>query len=254
MNFFSLFTGIGALDVGLERAGWEVGYQVEIKPFCQAVLGRHWPHVPKAEDIKTFDARPYRGLVRAVVGGFPCQGISIANTAHAGGLLGLDDPRSGLWREYARVIRELDPEWVVIENSSNLKNKGIEAVLGDLASLGFDAEWQVVSAGAVGASHLRKRAVIVAHRPFLSDANGPRLQGDECRVLAKQEQWRQYADAARSNRGCPSPRVCRGVDGIANRAHRIEAIGNAVDVGVFEYLARRINEVDGRCPMVPRAE
>lgn len=170
----SLFSGIGGLELGLERAGLgPVLWQTEIEPYCRAVLAKHWPDARRYEDV-----RLVRGSTLAPVdiicGGFPCQGISIAGKG-----LGMSDPRSGLWREYARVVGEVLPRYVVVENSSYLAGRGLDAVLADLSALGYDAQWFPVSVPDVGGPHLRERLFVVAHahdegQPTLSVDDGAR--------------------------------------------------------------------------------
>src|SRR6187551_321237 len=129
------------------RCAW----QVEIDPYCRRVLAKHWPDVRRHDDVRTFpptDAGEWR--VDVICGGFPCQDIS-----NAGKRAGIDGERSGLWAEYARIVRALRPSIVVVENVAALLNRGIERVLGDLAACGFDAEWEVLPAAAAGAPHFR---------------------------------------------------------------------------------------------------
>src|SRR6185312_32662 len=108
MTVGSLFAGIGGFDLGFERAGFEIKWQVEIDPFCRAVLAKHWPDVRRYEDVRTVGAELER--VDVVCGGFPCQDISFAGDG-----AGLDGERSGLWREFSRLIGELRPRYVVVE-------------------------------------------------------------------------------------------------------------------------------------------
>ena len=153
----SLFAGCGGFDLGLERAGMRVIWQSEIDPYASAVLKKHWPDVPNHGDIRSIQA----GNVErpdVLCGGFPCQDIS-----NAGKRAGIDGERSGLWSEYARVIGELRPRYVIVENVAALLGRGLERVLGDLAALGFDAEWHCIPASAVGAPHRRDRLWIVAY-------------------------------------------------------------------------------------------
>ena len=153
----SLFSGIGGLEKGLEDAGLgPVLWQCEIDPFCRQVLARHWPDAKRYEDVRTIDETAPR--VDLLCGGFPCQDIS-----NAGARAGIDGERSGLWAEFARCIRVLRPHVVVIENVSGLLGRGMGRVLGDLAALGYDAEWSTVRAEYVGAPHRRERVFIVAH-------------------------------------------------------------------------------------------
>jgi DNA (cytosine-5)-methyltransferase 1 len=153
----SLFAGIGGFDLGLERAGMRSVWQCEIDPYCQRVLAKHWPDVLRVPDIRDVGPStvPY---VDVLAGGFPCQGLS-----NAGLRLGLNDSRSGLWFEYARVIRELRPRYVLVENVAALLHRGFDRVLGDLAACGYDAEWDCIPASAVGAPHRRDRVWLVAY-------------------------------------------------------------------------------------------
>jgi DNA (cytosine-5)-methyltransferase 1 len=155
LKFGSLFAGIGGLDLGFERAGFECAWQVEIDPYCRKVLQKHWPEVPKHDDIRTFTNAPY---VDVIVGGFPCQDIS-----YAGKGAGLSGERSGLFYEAMRVVREVGPRIVVLENVAALLTRGMGDVLGTLASLGYDAEWHCIPAAAVGAPHIRDRVFILAN-------------------------------------------------------------------------------------------
>jgi DNA (cytosine-5)-methyltransferase 1 len=159
LTFGSLFAGIGGFDLGFERAGMQCKWQVEIDEFCWQVLFEHWPKVPKWDDVRTFPPDFSNcWAVDVVCGGFPCQDIS-----NAGKKRGIDGERSGLWREFARIIRVLRPRFVVVENVSALLNRGMGRVLGDLAACGYDAEWDCLPAAAFGAPHLRDRVFIVAH-------------------------------------------------------------------------------------------
>jgi DNA (cytosine-5)-methyltransferase 1 len=158
MTFGSLFSGIGGIDLGLERAGMVCKWQVEIDEYCRKVLTKHWPNVPKYGDITKL-TRDELEPVDLIAGGFPCQDLSCA-----GKRTGIDGERSGLWREYARLIRKLRPRYVLIENVPGvLSNEPMRRVLGDLSALGFDAEWQSLPASAFGAPHLRYRVFIFAH-------------------------------------------------------------------------------------------
>lgn len=153
----SLFAGIGGFDLGLERAGMRVRWQVEIDPYCQRVLAKHWPDVTRYGDIRAVDWSTVEP-VDLLCGGFPCQDISLAGKG-----AGLAGERSGLWFEYAKAIAALRPSYVLIENVSALRSRGLDQVLGALASLGYDAEWHCIPACAVGAPHRRDRVWIIAH-------------------------------------------------------------------------------------------
>lgn len=162
LRVLDLFSGIGGFSLGLERTGgFETVAFCEIEPYPRAVLAKHWPGVPCYEDVRTLTADTLRrdGIaVDVICGGFPCQDLSFA-----GKRAGLEGARSGLWREYARLIGELRPRFVIVENVPGLLNLGMGAVLGDLAALGYDATWDCIPASAVGAPHRRDRVWIVAH-------------------------------------------------------------------------------------------
>jgi DNA (cytosine-5)-methyltransferase 1 len=254
MTFGSLFTGIGGMDLGLERAGMECRWQVEIDPFCTKVLERHWPHVKRYGDIRAVTELE---RVDLIAGGFPCQDLSVAG--HMGGI---DCERSGLWREFARIIGALRPRYVLIENVSGLlANEPMRRVLGDLSSLGFDAEWESIPAAAVGAPHIRDRVWILAysrqeHRSFAGggyDARGcPDLfpervcgqsveRGKDWELVtlvpgvhpgSAADWWLRQSIVARSVNGIP-----RNVVDSANGA-----FGNAVVPQVSQWIGRRIIE------------
>ena len=153
----SLFSGIGGFDLGLERTGgFEVVWQVEWDSYCQKVLAKHWPDVPCYGDIHDVGAHNL-APVDVLVGGFPCQPVSVA-----GKRKGQEDDR-WLWPEFGRIIRELRPRFAIMENVPGLLVRGMADVLGDLSTFGYDAEWGIVSAASVGAPHLRKRIFIIAH-------------------------------------------------------------------------------------------
>jgi len=163
MRELALFAGAGGGILGGVLLGWRTVVAVEIDPYCRSVLlarqrDGFLTRFPIWDDIRTFDGRPWNGSVDVVSGGFPCQDISIAGLRK-----GIDGERSGLWVEMARVIREVRPHYVFVENSPNLAALGLGRVLGDLAALGFDARWGVLGACCVGAPHYRERMWIVAN-------------------------------------------------------------------------------------------
>lgn len=179
MRIGSLFSGIGGLELGLEAAisGAHTVWQVESAPFPRSILARHWPDADRSVcDVRLAGAHNLEP-VEVICGGFPCQDISTAGLG-----AGLDGAKSGLWTEYARIIRELRPRYVVIENVSALIVRGLERVLGTLAELGYDAEWSTLSAADVGAPHLRRRLFIIAWLPVGVDGTSePMADGDHAR-------------------------------------------------------------------------
>lgn len=159
MTFLSLFAGIGGFDLGLTRSGMRCVGQVEIDLWCRKVLAKHWPEVPRHDDIRTFPPTdPEQWKADVICGGFPCQDISVAGKG-----AGINGERSGLWSEYARIIGLLRPKFVIVENVRALVGRGLSRVLMDLAKLRYDAEWQIISAAAFGAPHIRERLFIVAY-------------------------------------------------------------------------------------------
>lgn len=154
----SLFSGAGLCDLGLHWAGMKHQWFCEIDPFCRTILARHWPGVPIYNDVRMLDGKKIPH-VDVLVGGFPCQDVSSAGK-RAGIAPGT---RSGLWYEYRRMINEIRPRYVIAENVRGLLSCGIEGVLQDLAEIRYDAEWEVLGAGACGAPHHRERVFIVAY-------------------------------------------------------------------------------------------
>lgn len=158
----ALFAGAGGGILGGALLGWRTVCAVEINPYCQRVLMARQrdgllPDFPIWDDVQTFDGVPWRGLVDVISGGFPCQDISVAGRG-----AGIDGIKSGMWRHFARIIREVGPRYVFVENSPALVTRGLGRVLGDLAALGYDARWGVLGAVDVGAPHQRDRLWIRA--------------------------------------------------------------------------------------------
>lgn len=252
MTFGSLFAGIGGFDLGFERAGLTCKWQVEIDTFCQKVLAKHWPNVPRHDDVRTF---PPSGdwSVDVICGGFPCQDISKAGRV-TGVQRGIDGPRSGLWSEYIRVVREIRPRFVIVENTSALLNGGIGRVLGDLAENGFDAEWACIPASAIGAGHIRDRVFILAY------ANGERFFGSGRSAITRQTpegegrdwEWQRLRVDIRSmvegatarieaiNERIARPDAVRDRNGFPGGVDRRRGCGNAVVPQVAEWIGRRL--------------
>lgn len=269
LKVLDLFSGIGGFSLGLERTGgFETVAFCEIDPFCRCVLAKHWPAVPCFPDVTTLKADDV-GAVDVICGGFPCQDISVAGLG-----AGLDGARSGLWSEYARLIGELRPSFVLVENVAALLSRGLDRVLADLAALGLDAEWHCIPASAVGAPHQRDRLWLIAHadedrlqeRGDVSGACGQAPGGQQAgrsahRVPAPADV--AYADARQLTLGSTTgrmgrivksvpgkrdwpiasePVLGRGVDGVPNRVDRCGALGNAVVPDIPELIGRAILE------------
>lgn len=233
MNVLSLFSGIGGLDLGLERAGMTVVGQVEIDPWCRKVLEKHWPEVPRHDDVRTcvqwWGGRPAPDLV---AGGFPCQPVS-----EAGQQMAQADPR-WLWPAMADVIDELRPRWVIVENVSGLRKLGLADVLRDLARLGYRARAGYITACAMGAPHPRKRLFTLAH------AEGGRCRAPRLEDVADQPDAngapRYASQRARGNPWAAEPGVGRVADGVPGRVDRLRGLGNAVVPQVAEHIGRLI--------------
>lgn len=252
MNVLDLFSGLGAFSLGLERAGMRTSAFCEIRPYPRRILAKHWPSVRCYDDVRTLTAdRLYAdGIsVDAICGGFPCQNISAASTSH-GGDTGLDGSQSGLWSEYERLIGELRPEVVIIENVDRLVGHGLDRVLRSLAAIGYDAEWDILPAWLVGAPQRRKRIWIVAY------PSGQRMEGLLESVCARASGQRRSSSApdlfdfARSPFGgddrFPQP-LLRGMDvRPANWVDRLHACGNAVDPRIPELIGREIMSQRGQ--------
>ena len=159
LKVLDLFAGIGGFSLGLERTGGfeTIGF-CEVDKKAQAVLKKHWPEVPIYDDMTKLTKDDIDGTVDVITGGFPCQDISLAGKG-----AGLEGERSGLWWEYHRLIKELQPKWVIAENVSALRSRGLDQVLRSLSEIGYDAEWHCIPASAVGAPHQRDRIWIVAY-------------------------------------------------------------------------------------------
>jgi DNA (cytosine-5)-methyltransferase 1 len=253
-RILSLFAGIGGFDLGLERTG---GFKTvafcEIDPFCQKVLAKNWPHVPCYADVRelSLDRLVADGVPAPTVicGGFPCQDLSLA-----GRMAGISADRSGLWGEMCRLIGEIRPTYVLVENVPGLlvgeRGAWFGRVLGDLAALGYDAEWHSIPASTIGAPHRRDRVWIVAY-PGQEQRQDTSLRaseegGEKCArrtplengdfyrlvrgisVRVANDWWRAQSDMARS------------CDGLPDRLDRIATLGNTVVPQIPELIGRAI--------------
>jgi len=265
----SLFAGIGGFDLGLERAGMSVRWQVENNPYCQRVLAKHWPNVQRYGDIRAIDWATVP-RVDLLCGGFPCQDLSVAGKG-----AGLAGERSGLWFEYAKAIDALKPRYVIIENVAALRSRGLDQVLGALAALGYDAEWHCIPASAVGAPHRRDRVWIVAYAeseqfngissrlqsPGREERNQFRGGGEDVADTERERSQRRGDGRAvtgssglcggagtdenesirRAGIGWPvEPGVGRVAHGVPARVDRLRGLGNAVVPQIVEWLGRCI--------------
>jgi DNA (cytosine-5)-methyltransferase 1 len=234
------------MDLGLDRSGMVCQWQVEIDPFRQEVLAKHWPNVERLGDVKKCGKHNLRA-VDLIAGGFPCQDVS-----NAGKRAGLDGTRSGLWYEFARIICELEPRWVLVENVPGLlsidNGRGFGTVLRDLAQSGYDAKWDCIPAAAIGAPHRRDRVFVVAYAKSII-GHGNTIDGiwsnagmgqkgklgrRDFEVLSPGSSWSLY-----------QPAICRKDDGLSNRVDQLRALGDAVVPQVAEWIGQRILEIEG---------
>lgn len=222
----SLFSGIGGIELGLERAGHELIWQVESDEFCRHVLARHWPDVPRYGDVRSIDPQ---WLVRPeiVCGGFPCQDLS-----PVGRRAGLAGVKSGLWTEFARIVRHLRPDYVLVENVPGLLVRGLDRVLGDLADVGYDAEWDCLPARAFGAPHLRTRIWLLAY---------PRSRRHR---LPEQTVFAGRGVPQPCPRWPDEPTLARVADGLPSGVEQRRALGNAVVPAIAEWIGRRLSYVN----------
>ena len=267
MNELALFAGAGGGILGGHLLGWRTVCAVEWESYPASVLLARQndgilPPFPIWDDVQTFDGNAWRGIVDVVSGGFPCQDISAAGKG-----AGLDGERSGMWKQMARVICEVRPKFVFVENSPMLTHRGFDRVLADLANMGFDAEWGVLGASDIGAKHHRKRIWIVARqRKVFSHTDNGQFGG--------QQQQKSYAETGRnmansnnsigggerrwfgSDKNSQSqwnlhtifnqPEPLRVADGVAARVDRLKAIGNGqvpqVAAVAWQLLMERLDE------------
>jgi DNA (cytosine-5)-methyltransferase 1 len=226
LNELALFAGAGGGILGGKLLGWRTVCAVEWEQYPASVLCARQndgllPPFPIWDDVQTFDGKPWRGIVDVVSGGFPCQDISAA-----GGGAGIDGERSGMWREMARIICEVQPRFVFVENSPMLTSRGLGRVLGDLASMGFNARWGVLGAADVGANHQRDRIWIVGNQVAYASHIRCKRGGESW----PSQKW-EYKQLERlleqvAQTGIPAGKHNRIHDGVAARMDRLKAIGN----------------------------
>lgn len=258
LKVLDLFSGIlvGGFSLGLERTGgFETVAFCEIEEFPRRVLAKHWSEVPIYHDVRELNAERLSadgvGKIDIITGGFPCQDISVAGRG-----VGIEGERSGLWSEIARLADELRPQFIIVENSSALLGRGMGKVLGDLAKIGFDAEWECIPAASVGAPHIRDRVWILAYpgQELRDDVRGDKRFSD---VLPRRD-YRDKAEWGEDRELAPlvpgvhpgaaadwwlhQSRVARTANGLPGQLDRIAALGNAVVPQIPELIGRAILE------------
>ena len=268
MNELALFAGAGGGILGGKLLGWRTVCAVEWEQYPASVLASRQndgllPPFPIWDDVQTFNGRSWRGIVDVISGGFPCQDISAAGKG-----AGIEGERSGMWKEMARIIHEVRPKYVFVENSPMLTRRGLGTVLGDLAKFGFDAEWGVLGASDIGAKHHRKRIWIVARqREILSHSDNRSKWREQQSESIEETQRSNMANTYNSFGGGQcwgiggaqkrtqkwdlhtifnQPEPVRMADGVAARVDRLKAIGNGqvpqVAAIAWELLIERLNE------------
>lgn len=257
-----LFSGIGGFSLGLEQTG---GYETvafcEPDHFCRGVLKRHWPEVPRFADVRSLSSDggasleyehkgqkiviPLDRRIDCICGGFPCQDLSTAGKGQ-----GLSGERSGLWREFHRLIKEIKPRYAFIENVAALRSRGLEEVLRALASIGYDAEWHCIPASAVGAPHRRDRIWIAAYPRVRESLRVPEVQwqripevgycGSTVAYPASEPKIRPTITRQECSPWNTEPEVGRVVDGVPYRVVRpyLRSLGNSL----IPQIARAIGE------------
>jgi DNA (cytosine-5)-methyltransferase 1 len=243
MNELALFAGAGGGILGGKLLGWRTVCAVEYEPYAASVLVARQndgllPAFPVWDDVRTFDGRPWRGIVDVVSGGFPCQDISAAGKG-----AGIDGERSGLWSEMSRIIGEVRPRYVYVENSPLLISRGLVRVLGDLAKMGFDARWGVVGANHAELDHIRERVWILAN------TSGERLyacqnaRGVIQKGSGRWQGWKVVYRKGASGRVWRMPDVdfYGMADDVADRMDRLKALGNGQVPAVAAMAWRILN-------------
>ena len=245
MNELALFAGAGGGILGGHLLGWRTVCAVERDAYAAGVLAQRQidgllPPFPIWSDVETFDGNVWRGIVDVVSGGFPCQDISVAGKGK-----GITGSRSGLWKEFARIIGEVRPPFAFIENVPTLTSRGLDIVLSDLAACGYDAEWLCLSGKDCGAVHRRNRIWILAANYW-----GKRDERFWEKPLPQFTPFPWGKDVrgvkdVRKRSDLPEPLIRRINHDVASGMDRLKAIGNGqiprVAATAFLTLIRRIN-------------
>lgn len=238
MRVLDLFSGIGGFSLGLERTGMTTAAFCETGLFQRAVLAERWPNVPCFGDVRslTKEKLDVAGIndIDVICGGFPCQDLSTSGSGR-----GLDGERSGLGREIIRLVDELRPSFVIMENSPELLNGWVGELFAPLAGLGYDAEWECIRAKAAGADHGRKRVWIVA---YPSSFGQSRPGGLLNAIHPAPDAYREASGLVDAVQRGSVPFVCERHDGVPAKMarHQLGALGNAVVPQIPEMIGRAI--------------
>jgi len=248
LKVLDLFSGIGGFSLGLERAGMETIAFCEIDEKCRQELKKHWLNIPIYEDIKDLNVERLRrdGIEPNILcGGFPCQDISIA-----GYQKGLSGGRSGLWSQFARLISEIRPKYAIIENVANLllgdRGNWFSQILTDLASIWYDAEWDVIPASAVGVNHKRERVWIVAYPKGNTKQNTVYSEIPQDFLLSCEFGRRTWGPVPGTHWATDKPRLVEMDDGVSGWVASVSQYGNAVVPQIPELIGKAILEHESR--------
>jgi DNA (cytosine-5)-methyltransferase 1 len=257
VRHMDLFSGIAGFAIAARNVGWQTVGFCEIDPYCQKVLKKHWPDVPIYDDIRELSGEQI-GSVDVISGGYPCQPFSVAGERR-----GEEDDRH-LWPEFARIIRETKPAYVVCENVAGHISMGLDEVLSDLEGLGYTTETFVIPACAVGAFHRRDRIWVIAYSNSNSESDGTLNEGKRCwelgvfadtlcerqresggsegRISTAESENREEYRAINEFRWPTESPVCRRPDGVSPKLDedRLRALGNSIVPQIAEVIFRAI--------------
>lgn len=233
----SLFSGIGGFELGAKKAGINTKWNCEIEEFNRKVLKKNFPNSYQYTDILKMEKPEY---VDIISGGFPCQDISIAKTKN---ILGINGKRSSLWKEMYRIICEVRPQYIIVENSPMLINRGLETVIIDFAKIGYVFEWQCLSATQFGFNHIRERFYGIAYSEQMRFSGNNEVFEFFQEVLSKETPGQNYLPMSIKRFNSSSNyELLRIDDGFSRELdkNRIAACGNAVIPLIAYYLFKTI--------------